>query len=200
MTGHFSAIGSIGAFARVALVAVVILVVGCTPDSKNPLPEADRVAPDERLIGHWHGVFESADYVAEITRKDPLTLQVSLIETLPVGNNPVTKAGYLAQAYAVGSRTIMAFHQMEPQPGDWRFAVALISGDDRVSLMFMNEKFVRDEVFRSAFSGKIRTDDPTFPDVLITAKPEEISNLIRNTDEAKMFNMPFGPFERQPAS
>jgi hypothetical protein len=188
------------ALARLALIAFIVLIAGCTPDSKNPLPEADRVAPDERLVGHWHGVFESADYVADITRRDALSLQISLTETLPIGKNPVSKTGYIAQAYAVGSRTVMAFHEMEPKPGDWRFAVVLLSGDDRVSLMFMNETFVRNEVFRSAFSGKIRTDDPTFPDVLITASPEEISNLIRNTDEAKMFNTPFGPFERLPAS
>ena len=201
MIGHLSHMKStIAALARFALVMLVVLISGCTPESKNSLPETNRVTPDERLIGHWHGTVESADYIADVTRKDTLTLQIELTETLPVGNNPVTKTGYLANVYVVGSRTVIAFHEMEPKPANWRFAVVLLSGDDRVSLMFMNETFVRNEVFRSAFSGVIRTDDPTFPDVLITATPEEISNLILNTDEAKMFNVPFGPLERQPAS
>lgn len=179
---------------------LVVLLTACTPESRNSLPGGDRIAPDERLIGHWHATFESADYIADVTRVDPLTLHIVLTETLPIGQHPVTKTGYLANTYAVGGRTVFAFHEMEPVPANWRFAVVLFSGDDRVSLMFMNEKFVRNEVFRSAFSGIIRTDDPTFPDVLITAKPGEIANLIRNTDEARLFNVPFGPFERQPAS
>jgi hypothetical protein len=188
------------AFARAALGLSfgLIVLIGCTPESRNPLPDGDRVAPDARLIGHWHASIEGADYVADITRNDALSLHIALTETLPIGKQPVTKTGYLADVYAIGSRTVMAFHEIEPEPANWRFAVALLTGDDRASLMFMNGKFVRGEVFRAAFNGIIRTDDPTFPDVLITAKPEDIATLIRNTDETKLFNVPFGPFERQP--
>ena len=142
-------------------------------------------------------MIDGADYLIDITQADPLTVYVALTETLPVGDKPVTKIGYAANMYAIGSRTIIAFHEIEPKPAYWRFAVLLFSGDDRASLVFMDEKFVRNEVFRSALAGIIRTDDPTFPDVLLTASSDDLATFIRGNDEAKVFDIPFGPFERR---
>jgi hypothetical protein len=182
----------------IACAMAFLVIAGCTPESRNHLPDKDRIAPDERLIGHWHGNVEGADYVAEVTRSDPLTLHLALTETLPIGKQPVTKTGYLINVYVVGSRTVLAIRDIEPTPGNWRFAVVVFGGDDRVTLMFMDGKFVRNEVFRSALGGIIQTDDPTFPDVLLTANPDDLSTFIHNTDEARLFDVPFGVFERQP--
>jgi hypothetical protein len=186
-----------GVFAVVCALAC-LLIAGCTPESRNHLPDKDRIAPDERLIGRWHANVEGADYVAEVTRSDPLTLHLALTETLPIGKQPVTKTGYLINVYVVGSRTALALRDAEPTLGNWRFAVAVFGGDDRVSPMFMDGKFVRNEVYRAALGGIIQTDDPTFPDVLLTASPDDLSAFIRNTEEARLFNVPFGTFEREP--
>jgi len=186
-----------GALAVVCALALLV-IAGCTPESRNHLQDKDRIAPDARLIGHWHGNVEGADYVADVTRSDPLTLHLALTETLPIGKQPVTKTGYLVSVYVVGSRTVLAIRDAEPALGNWRFAVAVFAGDDRVTLMFMDGKFVRNEVYRAALGGVIQTDDPTFPDVVLTANPDDLSTFIRNTDEARLFNVPFGAFERQP--
>ncbi len=179
--------------------AMAFLVIsGCTPESRNHLPDKDRIAPDARLIGHWHANVEGADYVADVTRVDPLTLHIALTETLPIGKQPVTKTGYLINAYVVGSRTVLAIRDAEPKLGNWRFAVTVFAGDDRITLMFMDEKYVRRDVFRSALAGIIQTDDPTFPDIVLTASSDDLSAYIRNTDEARLFNVPFGTFEREP--
>jgi hypothetical protein len=182
----------------IACAMAFLVMVGCTPESRNHLPDKDRIAPDERLIGHWHGNVEGADYVAEVTRSDPLTLHLALTETLPIGKQPITKTGYLVSVYVVGSRTVLAIRDAEPKLGNWRFAVVVFGGDDRVSLMFMDGKFVRNEVYRAALAGNIETDDPTFPDVVLSATPDELSTFIRNTEEARLFNVPFGTFEREP--
>jgi len=185
-------------YGALALVGLSAGLAGCTPESRNTLPEKDRIAPDERLIGRWHATVDGADYVAEVTRADALTLNVALVETLPVGKRPVTRTGYRAGVYTVGSRTILAAQDVEPTPGNWRFAVMLFSGDDRVTLMFMDEHYVFMEVNRAAFPGTIRTNDPMFPDVVITASSTDLEAFIRSASEGRMFTVPFGPFERQP--
>lgn len=186
-----------GAFALVCALACLVLA-GCTPESRNHLPDKDRIAPDARLIGRWHANVDGADYVADVTRSDPLTLHLALTETLPIGKQPVTRTGYLINVYVVGSRTVLAVRDAEPTLGNWRFAVVVYGGDDRVTLMFMDGKFVRNEVYRAALGGVIQTDDPTFPDVLLTASPDDLSTFIRNTEEGRLFNVPFGTFEREP--
>ena len=186
-----------GAYA-VAGALAFLAIAGCTPESRNHLPDKDRIAPDARLIGNWRGNVEGADYVAEVTRSDELTLHIALTETLPIGQQPVTKTGYLVSAYVVGSRTVLAIRDVKPTPGNWRFAVAVYGGDDRITLMFMDGKFVRNEVYRAALGGVIQTDDPIFPDVVLTASADDLSAFIRNTEEMRLFNVPFGTFERQP--
>lgn len=182
-----------------ALAAIVALaVVACTPESLHTLPDKARIAPDARLIGRWQARVDGVDYVAEVTRADPLTLRVALTETLPVGQRPVTKTAYGANVYAVGPRTILAARELEPTPGNWRFAAVLLTGDDRVTLMFMDDKVVYPEVNRAAFPGTIRTFDPTFPDIVMTANPADLEAFIRNNDTTRLFAVPFGPFERLP--
>ena len=186
-----------GALAIVCATALLV-IAGCTPESRNHLPDKDRIAPDARLIGHWHANVDGADYVADVTRIDPLTLHLALTETLPIGKQPITKTGHLINVYVVGSRTVLAIRDVGPKPGNWRFAAVVFGGDDRVTLMFMDGKFVRNEVYRAALGGVIQTDDPTFPDVLLTASPDDLSTFIRNTEEVRLFNVPFGTFEREP--
>jgi hypothetical protein len=120
------------------------------------------------------------------------------LPALSVGKRPVTRTGYRASVYTVRSRTILAAQDVEPTPGNWRFAVMLFSGDDRVTLMFMDEHYVFMEVNRAAFPGTVRTNDPMFPDVAITAGSDDLETFIRSASEGRMFAVPFGPFERQP--
>lgn len=183
--------------AAAAVLLALITVAGCTPESKNPLPESDRIAPDGRLVGRWHANIRGADYIAEVMPVDALTLRVTLDETLPVGKNPETETAYLLRAYAVGSRTVLGLRQIEPKPGTWRFAAFVFADPSRVTLLFMDDKVVRPVVNRAALAGLIRTRDPTFPDILLTASPEELDTYIRSTDEAELFSVVFGPFERQ---
>ncbi|HET9149087.1 MAG TPA: hypothetical protein VFO61_01295, partial [Alphaproteobacteria bacterium] len=137
------------------------------------------------------------DYVAEVMPVDALTLRVTLDEDVPDGKAPETETTYLLQAYAVGNRTVLGLHRIESKPDTWRFAAFVFADPSRVTLLFMNDKVIRPEVDRTALSGLIRTRDPTFPDILLTASPEALAAYIRSTDEAKLFSFVFGPFERQ---
>jgi hypothetical protein len=184
--------------ATAAVLLTLVSLAGCTPQSKNPLPESDRIAPDGRLVGRWQASIRGADYAAEVMPVDALTLRVTLDKTLPAGKAPETETAYLLRAYAVGSRTVLGLRQIEPKPGAWRFAAFVFADPSRVTLLFMDDQVVRQVANRAAPSDLIRTSSaPASPDILLTASPKELDTYIRSTDEAELFNVVFGPFERQ---
>lgn len=184
----------------------VVLLAGCTPESKNGLPEDFRIAPEARFVGNWQGGNDDAglpgtSVAARLTvdPAEPLDLIADIDETWRStrGEHKRALKGRL-RFYDIAGRRVVAIlrEDVTPERRTWRFATYRFGGDDSLVLYFMDEARLYTQINNGALHGKIRGGEKAFPDLLITADASAVAGLIRYSDPAQLFSVRLGPLAR----
>ena len=190
----------------IAAAATLALAVGCTPESKNGLPEDFRIAPEARFVGVWKGGNDDANLPGttlaarlSVDPAEPLDLIAEIDETWRStrGDHKRALKGRL-RFYDIAGRRVVAVLREDGPPDTraWRFATYRFGGDDSLLLYFMDEKRLYEQINNGALHGKIRGGEKEFPDLLLTAESDKIAALIRTSDPAQLFTARLGPLAR----
>ncbi len=191
----------------IAAAATLALAVGCTPESKNGLPEDFRIAPEARFVGAWQGGNDDANLPGttlaarlSVDPAEPLDLIADIDETWRStrGEHKRALKGRL-RFYDIAGRRVVAVLREDgpPETRTWRFATYRFGGDDSLVLYFMSEARLYEQINNGALHGKIRGGEKEFPDLLVTAESDKIATLIRTSDPAQLFAARLGPLARQ---
>ncbi|HEU0071504.1 MAG TPA: hypothetical protein VFS04_09430 [Alphaproteobacteria bacterium] len=190
----------------IAAAATLALGVGCTPESKNGLPEDFRIAPEARFVGAWQGGNDDANLPGttlaarlSVDPAEPLDLIADIDETWRStrGEHKRALKGRL-RFYDVAGRRVVAVLREDgsPEARTWRFATYRFGGDDSLVLYFMSEARLYEQINNGALHGKIRGGEKEFPDLLVTAESDKIATLIRTSDPSQLFAARLGPLAR----
>lgn len=179
------------------LVVPLLGLSACTPESRNTLPDENRIAPDARLLGQWRAEPDSDDFRIHVSRRDGLEFSVATTETVGGGAaRRIHKVEYRLRAFDVGGRSILAVQELGRDPA-WRFVIYRLSGDDSVTLFTMDESPVRQLIEAGRLPGTVSGAAADFAEVMITASPARLVALIRDEDAARLFSTRLGPFVRE---
>ncbi len=182
------------------LVLPAIGLYGCTPESRNSLPEENRVAGDSRLLGVWRAEPDSDDFRVQVSQRDPLEFAAVTTETTKTEQGSRThRVEYRLHFFDVGGSPILAIQEPGQAPGRepaWLLATYRFDDTNSAALFFMDEERIRLLVQGGHLPGAIRGADTQFPEVLITAPPAALAELIRSNEPARLFTARVGPFIR----
>ena len=183
-----------------SLLLIVPTLFACTPESRNNLPDENRVAGDSRLLGLWRAEPDSDDFRIQITQRDPLEFAVVTSETSKTDRGGrIHIVEYNLRFFDVDGRQILAIQELNRAAGDdpsWRFATYRFDEANRATLSLMSEDRIRQLVQGGQLPGTIRGADTQLPEVLIIASRAKLVELIRSEDPAKLFTARVGPFVR----
>lgn len=185
------------------LIVVGFAVAACTPESTHNLPESDRIAVDARLLGTWHAHILGNDHVAVVTRGAPGTLDVVLRSVTDAG----AKRGlaprvthHVLRFYDIDGTRVMSEEgpsMAQPDRRVFRFATYRFAADGSVTLLYLDQHEIWKVVSSLRLPGKIRSKDPLFRDLLVTASADQLVAFMRNIRPAALYDVAFGPFVRQ---
>lgn len=183
------------------LVVVPLLgLFACTPESRNSLPDENRVAGDSRLIGLWRAEPDSDDFRIQVTRRDALEFAAVTTETARTEQGSrVHRVEYRLRFFDVGGRAILAIQELADKPGrepSWLLATYRFDDANSATLLLMDEERIRLLVQGGQLPGAIRGADTQFRELLITAPPAALAELIQSNDPARLFTARVGPFIR----
>ena len=185
---------------RLLVVVPLLSLFACTPESRNSLPDENRIAPDARLLGQWRAEPDSDDFRIQVAQRDPLEFSAVTSETVKTEKGTrIHIVEYRLRAFDIGGRTILAIQELgqaltrEPT---WLFATYRIDGEDGAALFLMDESRIRQLILGGDLPGVIRDSETQLPELLITATPSALAELIRDTEPARLFTARVGPFVR----
>lgn len=189
---------------RFGLIFALLALCACTPESRNTLPDDYRIALDERLLGTWRPESDGDDFRIQVSERGPREFAARTSESVTTesGGTRIRFVEYRLQEFDVEGRRILAIQELVQTPGreaSWLFATYHVSQRDdttSVSLFLMDETHVRRLVQSGQLGGTIRGAETQFPEVFITAPPEALDDLIRNTEPSRLFTLRAGPFAR----
>ena len=181
------------------LLCVGILTGACTPESMRSLPDEQRVAADSRLIGTWHTQVLGNDHVAVVTAGAVGTLDVVLRTRPASGGGDGVETRHRLSFYDIdGTRVIVERGPglVDRQP-TYRFAAYDVAPGGAVTLRYASQlEFLR-WVMPLRLSADVRSPDPMFRDLMLTASSENLLTVLRSKKPDVMFDVVFGPFVRQ---
>ncbi len=178
-------------------------VAACTPESVHSLPDANRIAPDQRLVGTWHAHILGNEHVAVVTASQPGRLDVtlrSITDTAAKQGLAPRETHHVLRFYDLGGVRVIAEQGpslAEPERRVFRFASYSFAPDGSVTLLYADQKEIGKFVFSLRLPGDIRSRDSLFPDILMTASSEQITAFMRNIKPAVLYDVKFGPFARE---
>jgi hypothetical protein len=183
------------------LVVVPLLgLLACTPESRNSLPDENRAAGDSRLLGLWRAEPDSDDFRIQVSQRDPQEFLAVTTETAKTEQGSrVHRVEYRLRFFDVGGRSILAIQELgerQRREPSWLLAAYSVDEGNGAMLFFMDEERIRLLVQGGHLAGAIRGADTQFPELLITAPPAALAELIRSNDPARLFTARVGPFIR----
>lgn len=184
-----------------SLVAASLAVLfACTPESRNSLPDDMRVAGDSRLLGIWRAEHDSDDFRIQVSQRDTREYAAVTTETVKTEQGSRThRVEYRLRFFDVAGTSILAIQELGQGAGreaSWLLATSRFETDDVVALFFLDEERIRLLVQGGILPGTVRGADTQFPELLITAAPAALAELIRANDPARLFTARLGPFMR----
>lgn len=182
------------------LVVPLLALFACTPESRNSLPEENSVAGDSRLLGLWRAEPDSDDFRIQVTQRDPREFLAVTTETAKTEQGDrVHRVEYRLRFFYVDGRSILAIQELgQPQDREpsWLLATYRFDEKNSATVLFMDEERIRLLVHGGHLAGAIRGADTQFPELLITAPPAALAELIQSNDPARLFTARVGPFIR----
>jgi hypothetical protein len=190
------------AFIAMILILVTPLMAACTPESKKSLPEATRIAVDDRLVGTWSARVLGNDYVASVTKAGggelDVVLRTTRLNALNAGRPPIESRHKLAFFDLAGARVIA---ERGPSLADdrtvYRFTEYDVAADGSITFRYASQKEILRFVLPLKLRADLRSAGRTFRDVLLTADSEQIAAFMGSIKSDKMFDVAFGPFKQQ---
>lgn len=185
---------------RLLVVVPLLSLCACTPESRNSLPDENRVAPDARLLGHWRAEPDSDDFRIQVSQRDPLEFTAVTSETVKTEKGTrIHIVEYRVRSFDVDGGQILAIQELgqalDREPS-WLFATYRLDEKNGVALFMMDEKHIRQLILGGDLPGVIRGAETQFPELLITATPEALAELIKGSDPERLFTARVGPFVR----
>ena len=172
----------------------------CTPESRHSLPDENRVAGDSRLLGVWRAEPDSDDFRIQVSQRDPLEFAAVTSETAKTEQGSrIRIVEYRLRFFNVGGTQILAIQELAPAPGrdpSWLFATYRFDEKNDAALFLMDEEHIRLLLQSGRLPGTIRGAETQFPEILVTASPAELVELIRSNDPERLFTARVGPFVR----
>lgn len=182
------------------LVIVPLLgLFACTPESRNSLPDEMRVAGDSRLLGLWRAEPDSDDFRVQVSQRDAREFLAVTTETAKTEQGSrIHRVEYRLRFFDVGGRSIVAIQELGGTSGrepSWLLATYGFDGNS-AALLLMDEERIRLLIQGGRLAGTVRGADTQFPELLITAPPAALAELIQGNDPARLFTARVGPFIR----
>jgi hypothetical protein len=182
------------------VVAPLLALFACTPESRNSLPDESRVVGDSRLLGLWRAEPDSDDLRVQVSQRGPQEFFAVTTETAKTEQgSSIHRDEYRLRFFDVGGRSILAVQELSQAPGrepSWLLATYRFDEGNSVTLFFMDEERIRLLVQGGHLPGTIRGADTQFPELLVTAPPAALAELIGSNDPARLFTARVGPFIR----
>lgn len=181
-----------------------VLLLGCLPETRNPITPPETAIEDDRLLGPWSARVEDEDIFLHVLRADNNRLAILVVSHRPDGRGNIDN--YQGHVSALGDRRFVNLRPVEDGSVDnsnpdlgYLIVGYEWDGPDRLVARVLAEQPLVDAIAAGSLTG-IVTDDGSGlgRDVMLTAESAQLATYLAAGDPAVIFDESL-IFERAPA-
>jgi len=176
---YSSTVRAVGALLLMAL-------VGCMPESKQPLAPASAALPEPRLVGIWHATIEDDEVYLKVRQRDGNWFDIANFSISKDGKDTlVYYRGYVTE---LGGRRFANLQEVGGGSKDaYFFATYSLEGADRLDVRFLSETAVAEAIKAGRLKGQV-TENSLGNDIKITDNPARLADFLTSTDPATLYD------------
>lgn len=182
-----------------AAFAFLALLPGCVPESHSPASPPGDLGVDGSALGDWAGTVDDIPTEIHIAQRNEAILDVTVRENWGPdenGQDDWSESHYWVHFTDAGDYYVLNVAFDSDYGTRYYFADYGFNEDGSLTLWFMSETVVTEEIRSGRLAGEI-TSDEYGDSVTITAAPEAILAMIRTHPREEMFDFAYGPFYRR---
>ena len=186
------------AVAALFLVAVMFVLAGCLPTSKNPLSDPAGAVADMRLDGVWYGKSgEDTIFLHFVSGK---ATTMDLVEVDHEKSGDAHTSIYTMFPTVIDGQRYMNIREKGGGDKPYYFARYSLSKNGTLTIWLMSENPVAKAVKAGKLAGKVTVKDSGEKaqerDVVLTATTESLAAYVRKADPDVLFAEKFGTFKK----